>query len=720
MRIGIPQDFRRYLSLRGASVTRESEADHQPLTARALAVGTFLSFFLGVGSNYADIVIKGSYMTLDMSTPGAIFLFLFLVGFLNTLFKATARAWWISALVTAALGLACGYQFAPFDHLPLYSPGVLLAAFLLTAMAANTVLAAGGRSLALNRSELIVVYIMLIVVASVSTMGVCEAILPSISGFFYYANPENKWEELLFPHLPPAITVNDGAGNEAFFEGLGADAYFVPWELWLRPVALWGIFLVALYLAMVGIAVILRRQWMDRERLSYPLVQAAQVMIRGEEPGRLVNPFFRSRVMWAGAAVPMLVGLLTGLNKYLGTFPTIPTAWTIPIGFGQSINMTLSFAVVGFSYLIGPDIAAGIWGFALLSKLEKMVFVANGVTKQQDVWGVHVTELMNYQGLGALVLFVALGLWVGREHLKQVGRCFLGLDTPLSDDDEIMSYRTAVVATLLGTGVMVGWFAFIGTPLWASLLFIALVMVIFTGLSRIVAESGVSAIITPMNAPDFMMFGLGSKLVGIKAIANFSLGYIFLADLRTFLMGVVASGLKLIEGMSKQSRRVVMQAILVAVFFGVAGSLYTVLELSYRDGGINFSGWFFKSLPLRMGNTALKGMETEGLYWSGLGFAGIGAAGMMVLTWMRQRFLWWPLHPIGFPIMTSWVVDWMWFSVFFAWLVKVTVLKYGGAPLYTRSRDFFLGMIVGRMLISGGWLVVDYLTGMVGNSIFWI
>ena len=94
--------------------------------------------------------------------------------------------------------------------------------------------------------------------------------------------------------------------------------------------------------------------------------------------------------------------------------------------------------------------------------------------------------------------------------------------------------------------------------------------------------------------------------------------------------------------------------------------------------------------------------------------------GMLLLTWLRQRFLWWPLHPIGFPIMTSWVVDWMWFSVFLAWLVKVTVLKYGGAPLFARSREFFLGLIVGRMLISGGWLVVDYISGMVGNPIFWI
>ncbi|MBT6147202.1 MAG: hypothetical protein HOH74_17330, partial [Gemmatimonadetes bacterium] len=49
-----------------------------------------------------------------------------------------------------------------------------------------------------------------------------------------------------------------------------------------------------------------------------------------------------------------------------------------------------------------------------------LFFVANGVTIQQSMWGVRVTELMNYQGLGALLAFVALGLWVGREHLTQV------------------------------------------------------------------------------------------------------------------------------------------------------------------------------------------------------------------------------------------------------------------------------------------------------------
>ena len=707
--------------MRGASITREETSSHQPLTLRALAVGSFLSFFLGVGSNYSDTVIKGSYMTLDFSTPGAIFLFIVLVGFLNSLYKLTGRHWALSAGVTAALVVAWAVHFSPFDRLPLYSPGVLFSSFLILSMATNTILAGMGRNLSLNRSELIVVYIMLIVVASLATMGLCETILPAITGVFYYASPENHWAEILFPVLPDEIMLDDGDENRTFYEGFGTKQFTIPWGIWLRPMAMWGVFLLALYLTMVSLAVILRRQWMDRERLSYPLVQVPQAMIRGEDAGQIVNPFFKNKTMWAGAALPILVGLFTGLNKYLAGWPVIPTAWSFPIGYGQSINMTISFAVLGFSYLIGPDIALGIWGFALLSKLEKMFFVANGVTKQQDVWAVSTSELLNYQGLGALIVFVGIGLWVGREHLAQVWKKFLGQDSELSDDDEIMTYRSAVSGCLIGTIVMIGWFVYLGTPLWAATLFVFLAMVIFTGLARVVAEAGIAAIISPMVAPDFMVYGLGSQLLGATATASFSMSYIFAADIRVFLMGVVANGLKLIEGMNRHSRRIVFWAIVIAILLGITGSLFTVMSLGYRDGGINSNVWFFKNMPNIIYKTAATNIEEpEGVYWMGMSFVGAGAGAMLALTWLRQRFLWWPLHPIGFPIMTSWLVDWMWFSIFFAWLIKVTILKYGGASLFARSRYFFLGLIAGRMLITGGFLVVDYLSGMVGNAIFWI
>ena len=720
MKVGIPQDFKNYLSLRGASVAGNEAETHQPLTMRALVLGAFLSFFLGTGANYADIAISGSYLTLDFSAPGAIFLFLVLVGLLNTLFKFAGRnvglAFGSFAVVTAYYI----YNYYPFTALLPYSPGVLFSSFLVVALLANALLAMGGRNLALNRSELIVVYIMLLVVASLATMGLCETILPAITGAFYYVSPENKWAELLFPHLPREIMVDDGQGNRTFFEGFAEAQYSIPYAIWLRPMCLWGAFLLALYMTMVGVAVILRRQWMDRERLAYPLVQAAQVIIRSETDKEAINPFFKSRAMWYGASIPIIVGLFTGLAKYFPGFPVIQMAWSFPIFGGQAINMTLSFAVLGFSYLISPDIAAGIWGFALLAKIEKALFVTQGVIKEQDVWAVRVTELLNYQGLGALIAFVLLGLWVGREHLVEVGRKFIGAASELSDDDEIMSYRAAVASVLIGSVVMVAWFAYLGAPWWSGVIFVGVAMFIFTGISRIVAESGVPALLSPMTAPDFMVYGLGSTLMGPKAIAVYSLSYIFATDIRVFLMGMVANGLKLIEGMNKASRRYVFWAILIAIFIGIASSLWTVMELAYKNGGINTSGWFFNGMPNNIYRTAVKTLEPHGVYWLGMGAAGAGAGAMLGLTWLRQRFLWWPLHPIGFPIMTSWLIDWMWFSIFFAWLIKIVVLRYGGAAMFTRSRQFFLGIIVGRMLITGIWLIIDYLTGTVGNSIFWI
>jgi hypothetical protein len=65
-------------------------------------------------------------------------------------------------------------------------------------------------------------------------------------------------------------------------------------------------------------------------------------------------------------------------------------------------------------------------------------------------------------------------------------------------------------------------------------------------------------------------------------------------------------------------------------------------------------------------------------------------------------------------------MDFVWFNVFLSWLIKGVVLRYGGAAQYQRSQSFFLGLIAGQVLCNGLWLCIDYFTGKVGNSIFWI
>ena len=55
------------------------------LTLRGFWVGAFLSFFLSIGAPYANMAMRATNMAFDFNTPGALFLFLVLVGLLNTL-----------------------------------------------------------------------------------------------------------------------------------------------------------------------------------------------------------------------------------------------------------------------------------------------------------------------------------------------------------------------------------------------------------------------------------------------------------------------------------------------------------------------------------------------------------------------------------------------------------------------------------------------------------
>ena len=239
----IPSAYARHIDKRNSDLHSLNDPA-QGLTLRGFWVGSFLSFFLAIGAPYGNMIIRGTYMSLDFSTPGAIFLFLFLIGLFNLALKFAQRS--------LAHALACAVP--------------VTTAWL---------------------SELILVYVMLIIVSAVCTMGLGEQILPMISAIFYYASPQNKWTEKLFPHLSQKpILVDDGNNNRLFYEGLEKAGQPIPYHAWTEPLLWWAILLLAVYVTMVCVAVLLRRQWMDRERLPYPMAQVGLSMIRGERSDR--------------------------------------------------------------------------------------------------------------------------------------------------------------------------------------------------------------------------------------------------------------------------------------------------------------------------------------------------------------------------------------------------------------------------------------------------
>jgi hypothetical protein len=73
------------------------------------------------------------------------------------------------------------------------------------------------------------------------------------------------------------------------------------------------------------------------------------------------------------------------------------------------------------------------------------------------------------------------------------------------------------------------------------------------------------------------------------------------------------------------------------------------------------------------------------------------------LAVMRMNFLWWPFHPVGYAVSGSWSMEQLWLCMIVAWLIKVLLLKYGGAKAYKPVVPFFVGLIIGDFMLGSFW-----------------
>jgi hypothetical protein len=83
---------------------------------------------------------------------------------------------------------------------------------------------------------------------------------------------------------------------------------------------------------------------------------------------------------------------------------------------------------------------------------------------------------------------------------------------------------------------------------------------------------------------------------------------------------------------------------------------------------------------------------------------GIGFGVTLILSIMQRLFLFWPLHPLGYAIAGgSYIMGWLWFSIFVGWLCKMVLMRYGGARLYRRVSFLFLGALLGQFVVGSSW-----------------
>jgi len=81
----------------------------------------------------------------------------------------------------------------------------------------------------------------------------------------------------------------------------------------------------------------------------------------------------------------------------------------------------------------------------------------------------------------------------------------------------------------------------------------------------------------------------------------------------------------------------------------------------------------------------------------------------VILSVVRMRFIWFPLHPVGLIVSSSWGMNPFWFSIFLSWAVKFFLLRYGGLRLYRKGIPLFLGFILGEFIADSGVCIIGTL-----------
>ena len=551
----------------------------------------------------------------------------------------------------------------------------------------NLVLGVIHRPLAFRKGELLVMFVMMCLANSTHVLVyMWIALVPAP---IYLATSENSWDHLVVPHIPDWLIPHDAAAIRDFYEGARGGSPDIHWQVWLEPLAGWAPAVVAINLAFICLMVILRRRWMDHERLIYPVVQLPLAMVQEDSRRSLIGPFFRSGAMWVGFSVPVIVGTFIGLHQYYPFVPDINLFLPLPI-----FSARLSFATIGFFFLIQREVAFGLWAFTPLNNLQAYVYQEVGWGIEQSpavsVWSYGIASLV-HQGMGAMIVLLVGGLWLARDHLKQVWRKAFYSAPEVDDSDEIMSYRAAFWGLWGSVSVFAIWLIQIGVSPLAAATFVFFSFVVWVALTRVIAEGGVAVIYAPLVAADATISYLGSSALGGQGLVGISFARVLGNDQLNFVMPHVANGLKLgeqVSGRGRSSPRRLFWAMLLAILLGTGGAVWAALHLAYVHGAVNLwpllfievPGWVFGfAVPLAEDPVAA---DVDGWFHTG-----IGALVMGLLMLARRIWVWWPLHPVGFPISSTF--SWMAFNAFLAWAIKGPVLRYGGVRLYAAVRPFF-------------------------------
>jgi len=508
----------------------------------------------------------------------------------------------------------------------------------------------------------------------------------------------------------------------------------VDWAAWAPSILFWTAQFVVFYLLSSAITIIFRHQWMDVEKMPFPLVIAGHDIMEaiGTEKGKKRD------------LRPFIIGLLLGLAFevpvfFQGVFPWFPDiygyrantccsgTWCLPldnafsstiVGLTHVIKNPLYFAIFYLAPL-SVSFNAWFWSLVVWALLQVAYYMgyytgmlSAGGSCRQLFSGSNSTFLgapfgWDYvSGVGGMLGITVFGLYLRRGYIAETLNLALGRPSKLADveKNEAMTYRMAYVMFIVGSIIMTLLLVSAGIDLAAALVIIfpTALMTYFAGV-LIWGTTGCNVAwswgarspwalhtLWPQVPETYSTNWVMSHYIAFIPGTNFQ-GYEkgLFGPAQSFKMGALTS----------TSNKDIYLIATVTLIVGLITANITSVWLYNYFGSARLGTARCNILKYCAGAVenigAMPGLPEMYTYVA-FGFIVTG-----VLSVLHARFIWFPFEPIGFIIATSQSLQQLgvWLAFLFAWAIKTIVLRTGGSALYERSIGVVGGYVAGAVIV---------------------
>jgi hypothetical protein len=607
-------------------------------------------------------------------------------------------------LVDVYAGLAKGYgglTGSCFPSAPVLAL-VVLAVFL------GPLIKLVRREWAFRQSELMLVWCMVIVGSAIPGDGLGSFWYSVVAGGPYFARRADvQWtSDGSLTFAPDALVLSKDPKSvpaRQYFEK--SEEGRVPWRVWARPLLSWAAFYVPMFLAVLFMCAILRRQWVESERLMFPLASVPLEFSEGSAEGGLLPGLFSNRAFIGGLVACAVLRFLSAIPLFFGaanpwsiSLPLYDMVQGTPLEPMSLDNFSLSYTSIGFGYLVPTDVSLSVWFFFLFARTE---LLAGRWLAIPSAEGGSWSKLMSWQQLGCNIMFVIGMLYLARRHLWAVVRKALRLSRGDEDAQEPVRYFWAFWGFVLSMAFCVAWHRYFGMPVLLATYGLLLLFCWFLAYARVVAQGGLYIARPMWHLQDAVQSTTG-RLGGSGAFLMSAHENMLLYG-ATIMLAPVAMDSFRISSVFTRRKRLFIVALTCSILVALVATSYMVLKQAYGMGALNFDfTWATSRVPFYVFDWSQRIIKQPSQSAQPyLGCFSLGFVLTAIVMFMRARFYWWPIHPIGLLACNSYAAQRIWVPFLLGWTTKIAIMKLAGGHMLRTVRHFFIAFIIGEVFISG-------------------